>query len=462
MFVGREKELRQLERAYRSKESAFLPVYGRRRVGKTELLLEFTRDKPAVLFFLGQKAPPPVQIRQFLQQAAHAVGEPLLAELDVSTWREALLKVMDRIPRGKKFILVFDEFQWIAQASGELPSVLQELWDLHWSRGGNVMLLLCGSFVGFMEKEVLGRESPLFGRKTGQVFLKPFSYREAALFHTRISIAERAKTCFVCGGIPYYLKLFDAGESFASNIQRHLLDPGGALSNEPDFLMREELREVEKFYAILMAIASGAGTGAEIEKLSGIPARNHHYYTAKLDALGYTSRRFPLTARRPAPKQVRHVLEDPLLRFWFRFLYPNQTGLARYSPAKNYHELLEPELDSYFGDCFERLCREALPDIYLAEGIEVRTEIGEFWNAETQIDVVSRRRDDSVDLGECKWGRVRSWPGLERELRTRMARYPNPKNQTIRGRIFSRSEPPAKFKQGNDVRITTLREMYDS
>jgi AAA+ ATPase superfamily predicted ATPase len=275
VFVGRQRELALLEEAHAARRSALIPIYGRRRVGKSELILKFLRGKPG-LYFLGKAAPAALQIREFLREAARSLQEPLLASLSVESWSDALAAVIGRWRGPGKLPLVLDEFQWIAGASPELPSVLQELWDRSWSRTGRVMLILCGSYVGFMEREVLGKKSPLFGRRTAQIQLSPFSYREAALFHPGWSLVERAKAYFICGGIPLYLQQFHKGQSVEKNIEAQLLDEFAPLYREPEFLLREELRDVENYHAVLMAIAAECSTNQAIAKKTGLPERSLH------------------------------------------------------------------------------------------------------------------------------------------------------------------------------------------
>jgi hypothetical protein len=173
-FLGRGAELAALESQYTLRESsAFVPVYGRRRVGKSELILR-SLARHEGLYFLGKQAPSALQMREFLGEAARTLNEPLLANASFEGWRDALLAVTERIKGPNKWILALDEFQWMAAASPELPFVLQELWDRHWARSDKLMLIACGSYMGFMEREVLGRESPLFGRRTAQIQLRPF------------------------------------------------------------------------------------------------------------------------------------------------------------------------------------------------------------------------------------------------------------------------------------------------
>ena len=158
----------------------------------TLMIVHFASGKPG-LYFVGKRAPRETQFREVLEAAALATGEPLLAQTQITGWKPAFETLTGRLPGGKKFILALDEFQWIVEASPELPSVLQEFWDRSWSRSGRVLLILCGSYLGFMEREVLGKQSPLFGRRTAQILLRPFNHLESGEFHPMLSIVDRAK-----------------------------------------------------------------------------------------------------------------------------------------------------------------------------------------------------------------------------------------------------------------------------
>lgn len=458
-FIGRSREVKVLEGALSGPGSAFIPIYGRRRVGKSELIVHFLRSRPG-LYFLGKQAPAALQLADFVREAALALDEPLLAHVAVDGWKQALELVLDRLPADRKFVIALDEFQWSAIASPELPSVLQELWDRRMRQQGNVVLILCGSYVGFMEREVLGRKSPLFGRRTGQIHLKPFGFREAAAFHPEYSLQSRAEAYFICGGVPLYLRSFAPRSSVEMNIIEQILDPYGALNREPDFLLREELREVETYHAVLQALATGRTMHSEIAKHAGIDGRRLHYYLAQLIELGYVGKRYPLTESRATARQVRYEVTDPLLRFWFRFVFPNLGYLQQMGPEKTLRNIVRPELASYFGDCFERLCREALAAIYEREGVSAAFEVGEYWASDVQIDVVGLREDGWTDLCECKWGPVRSLPRLEEELESKLARYPNGRGATVGRRLFVRSLGKHSRAASSAFKVHTLADLY--
>jgi len=457
MFIGREKELGALEQAYKSERMEFLPVYGRRRVGKSELLLHFLDRKPG-LYFLGKKATPHLQIEEFMEIAAAALNQPLLAEAAVSGWRKALDLVLKYKPPIGKFILVMDEFQWTAKASPELPSLLQGICDTN-ARGHNdLMLILCGSYMGFMEREVLGEKSPLYGRRTGQILLQPFSYREAAGFHPALSESDQAMLHFLCGGIPFYLRFFDQKKSVGMNIRDNFLNEFAALHREVDFLLREELKELSKYHAILTALATGSKSSQEMANLTGIPERSLYYYLEHLIGLRYVSKRYPLTADGPS-RTTRFEIRDALFRFWFRFVYPNMSFISQMGPERSFTELIKPHLSSYWGRCFETLCRDALPALYETEGVCAAFEVGEYWDKHVQVDVVGLRADNRTDLCECKWGTTRSTTALTKELERKKALYPNRRNATIQLRVFSQ-KPRRRTPKRDSITWHSLAELY--
>lgn len=457
-FVGRKAELKLLEESWRAEPGALIPVYGRRRVGKSELLVKFMGDKPA-LYVTGKAAPAELQLREFLRAAATALQEPLLADHPATDWPAAFRVVEERWKGPRKLIIALDEFQWMAAASPELPSVLQECWDRRW-KNGRIMLILCGSYIGFMEREVLGKKSPLFGRRTAQILLRPFGYRQAAEFHPHWSRPNQAAAYYICGGLPFYLRCFSPSLSIEQNLAATVFDEFGLLFREPELLLREELREVATYNAILLALATGSPTNSEISKVTGIGDRTLHYYLSTLVELGYVQRRFPLTGAPPTARQVRYSLEDPLLRFWFRFVYPNLSLIARLGAAPAVRELVLPALESYFGHGFERLCREALPALYAREGVRAGFEVGEYWDKDTQIDVVGLRQDHWTDLGECKWGHVNSTNALRAELRDRLPHFPNSRQATLGLRFFTRQRLRITPDAASHERWHCLEDLY--
>jgi uncharacterized protein len=448
-FVGRREELVTLEEAWTGPRSAFIPIYGRRRTGKSRLIVEFAVDKPAI-YHVGKRAPAGLQRREFLALAAAALQEPLLAQVTTESWAEIFRLVEERWKGPGKLLLALDEFQWTVESSPELPSVLQEAWDRRWQKSGKVMLILCGSYLGFMEREVLGKKSPLFGRRTAQIFLRPFGYREAAQFHPGWSAVDHAQAYFVCGGLPAYLECFDRARSIEQNLAANFFRENGPLAREPDFLLHEELRDVANYHAVLHAMAAqGETTNGGIARAAGIGDRALHYYLSTLMDLGYVRRRHPLHGATPTARETRYAVADPLLRFWFRFVYPNLSRILMLGPERSVRELVRPGWDAFCGESFERLCREAIPHLQTEEKVAAPATVGEYWAKDVQIDVVSLREDNCTELGECKWGSVRSSTALRAELTAKVAAFPNRRAATIRLRFFTRERiRPAAATEG--------------
>jgi len=457
-FFGRSKELEALEKAYRSPNSEFIPIYGRRRVGKSELVLHFTQNKPSV-YFVGYKSPVHIQIESFLETASKNLNLPVLARVRVTNWKEAFEEITNQYQKkDKKLIIALDEFQWIVESSPELPSILQSFIDGPWKKNKNIFLILCGSYMGFMEREVLGSKSPLFGRRTAQIFLKPFPFWEARAFHPGWSLADCARLYMICGGIPYYLRFFSDKKTLSEGFISQFFNEYSALFREPEFLLREELRELVQYQGILLALARGRANPSEIASITGIDHRKLHYYLQNLIDLGYVKKSNPLVVKKGATsRDVQYILDDPLL--WFHFIAPSLSTISTIGPREAYLQLIKPYLEAYLGYRFEEMCRQALAKWYGEQGLATPFEIGSYWDKKTQIDVVGYRQNEGIDLGECKWGKTISPAKAYQELKEKIETYPNPKGLTLRKFLFIPQKPSDKSKT-DDCQILTLEDMY--
>lgn len=456
-FVGRAAELAALERQYRRDSGAFVPVYGRRRVGKTELLVRFCRGKQAV-YFAATQGTAAQQLRSFMRTAALALGNALLAEVTVRDWDHALELVLRAANPARRLVLVLDEFQWLCESAPELPSVLQKRWDQDWQRKRGPFLILCGSYIGFMEREVLGHKSPLFGRRTGQLQLRPLSYLEAGELFPRWSREDRARAWFVCGGVPAYLKTFSQERSIDQNLIEAFLEVDAPLMREAEFLLREELRDVASYATLIEGLAAGHVSPTLLSRYSGVPVPRVMYFLNTLLELGYVERRLPLVPGRASRKTTRYAIGDPLLRFWFRFVAPHFSAIRQGSSARVFQQLVAPGLEAFYGAGFEALCREALPGLLRDERVVADVQVGEFWSTSAQLDVVGLRADRWVELGECKWGTPGSVTSVLATLREAATDYPS-KGLTVRYRLFTRR--PVRAALPPDVRAHDLDALYE-
>jgi len=395
-FVDRESELSALEEAYTSPGHAFFVVYGRRRVGKTELLKEFCRDRPHVYYLANQES----EIRQrekFVERIASHYDE---REPRTDDWPDAFDYLGSKLEE-RRGIVVIDEFPYLVASNDSLPSYVQSFVDERLQETES-MLVLCGSSVSVMESEVLGHESPLYGRRTGQIDLQPFTFARARNV-IGYDIEDAIRSFAVTGGTPMYLTLFDYDRPLSENVRDRILSQTAVLYNEPEFLLRTELRTPARYMSVLEAIATGHTTPNEIAGRTGIDSGPLSKYLQTLRRLRLVDREVPVTASRKQTKRSRYRVADELLRFWFRYVEPNRSGIEQ-APDVVFSEAIEPDLPTHVATTFEDICQEAIWAGIRSGAFDQYAEVGRWWYGEDEIDVVAvAPNGDRILFAECKW-----------------------------------------------------------
>lgn len=424
-FIDRERELEELKARWHSGRAELFVIYGRRRVGKTELLLQFARsgDKRA-LYFLASQVTRREHLRQFTELLRETFEDPLLETLTFTDW-EPVFTYLAGQAQDERLLVILDEFPYLCEAAPELPSVLQRFWDLH-GRESLLFLVLCGSQLGFMEREILGEQAPLYGRRTGQLRLRPLSFREAARFFPDYGPREQLIAYAILGGMPAYLLRFDPRLAIRENLLREMLQVQGYLYEEPHFLLRMELRDPKVYASLLGAIASGCTKLNEIAQRAGLTVQAASKYLGVLRELGLMEREVPLTARAPQrSKRGRYHLLDPYLSFWFRFVQPHASLIEAGRGELVYERFIAPSLDEHLGRVFEKVSREYLR-LHGSEelGLEPLLRVGRHWGADFELDIMAEHADGSWSFGECKWSRRPVGLPVLRKLRERIQRLP--------------------------------------
>ena len=395
-FYDREDELDTLTGAVESPGSDFVVVYGRRRVGKTELLKEFCADRPHIYFLAAQEAEHR-QCEKFLDRIADHFDERVPR---IDGWDEAFEYLGEQLQR-EDLVVAIDEFPYLVAENDSLPSYVQGFVDQELD-GTDSMLVLCGSSVSTMESEILGHESPLYGRRTAQLDVTPFSFQQA---REAISydIQDAIRSYAVTGGTPMYLTLFDYTQSLAANIQSHVLSPSAVLYNEPEFLLRTELRNPARYRSILEAVALGHTTPNEISGATGIDPGPLSKYLQTLRRLRLIERDVPVTASGKKSKRSRYRVADEFLRFWFRYVEPNRSSIEE-APEIVYDGTIQPDLPTHVATTFEDVCQEAVWEGIRRGTFDPYSEVGRWWYGEEEIEIVGLSpNDDRVLLAECKW-----------------------------------------------------------
>jgi len=400
MFVNRETEFVFLEERYRSDQAEFVVLYGRRRVGKTELLHHFCQGKPHI-FFVADLGTDESNLAHFSRAVSqHVHGDSEIEGL-YRDWDQGLSRVA-RLAQEERLVLVFDEFTYLVGAQEGIASILQRLWDEN-LRHSKIMLILCGSYVGMMMQHVLGYRAPLYGRRTGEWHLQPFSFDASQLMIPWLTAEDQLRAYAVLGGMPAYLAAFNPQLDLLENVDLQILQRGTFLHNEPRLLLQSELRDPTTYFSILEAIAGGATRPNEIAQRAGLPLSSLTYYINNLRDLGLIDRAVPATE--PSPERSRRALyrlTDGFFRFWFRYVLPNRSLLEQ-GQTSTVVKRVEDQIDVYTGPVFEDVCRQQVWDLNNEKRLPFSVQrVGSWWSRTAEIDLCAIG-EDGLLLAECKW-----------------------------------------------------------
>ena len=403
MFIGREREVAALDRLYESNKFEFAVIYGRRRVGKTALINHFIDNKEAI-YFMGVESNEKQNLENFSKSIIE-YSSGIEAETSFLSFQAALEYVF-KLAEKKRFILAIDEYPYVARSSKSLASTLQLLIDKY-KDTSQLMLILCGSSMSYMEDEVLAYKSPLYGRRTAQMKIFPFSFDEACRYLKNYSDEDKALAYGIVGGTPQYLLQMDDRLSIEDNIKNTYLNPISFLYEEPTNLLKQEVREPAIYMAIITAIAVGASRMSDISNKVGEDSNICANYLKSLINLGIVKKETPY-GEKTSRKSI-YSIEDNMFRFWYRFV-PNNNSVIMRGAADIVYRRIEPQLSEYMGAVFEEICKQYLWNLLLNGNSPVEfSELGRWWGndpiekKQTEIDIMGEQDKKTALFGECKW-----------------------------------------------------------
>lgn len=403
MFIGREKELSDLNRLYVSDKFEFAVIYGRRRVGKTAIINEFVNDKPSICF-TGVETNAKQNLENF-SKCILEFGTGTLVDTSFISFQAALEYIFN-LAKEQRIILVIDEYPYVARASKSLASTLQLLIDKY-KDTSKLFLILCGSSMSYMEDQVLAYKAPLYGRRTAQFKIQPFEFREVCKYFTRLSGEDKALAYGIVGGTPQYLLQLNDNLSMEDNIKNTYLNPVSSIYEEPHNLLKQEVREPAVYNAIVSAIATGASKLSEISTKVGEDTSVCATYLKNLISLGIVKKETPYGDS--SARKTIYSIEDNMFRFWYRFVPENTSIISRGATELAYNRI-KPHLSDYMGAVFEEICRQYLWSLLLkGECMIDFTDIGRWWgtNSKTrqqvEIDIMGTADKNKALFGECKW-----------------------------------------------------------
>ncbi len=405
-FIGRKRELEAMDTLYNRPGFQMTVMYGRRRVGKSTLLQRFAAGKKAVYYTAIRSSS-----QRNLELLGNRVIDALAPEMKGLSFQsyEQLFSFLGQRCQSERILFIIDEFPYMAESDKSLVSVIQKHIDMEWTHG-NMYLFLCGSSVSFMEDEVLSEKSPLFGRRTSQIALKPFNYLEAAQFVPHYSAVDKAVAYGVTGGIAKYLSLFDENKTLDENLKTLFFSNFGYIYEEPINILTQEFRNISSYNAIIEAVASGRARLNEIADLTKLEASAVSHAAANLIETGILKKEYAITDE-GNKKKVRYGMSDHMFRFWYQFVAPHTDIIDMGHGDVHYESVVKPGISHYMGEVFEDMCRFYT----LKLGAEGKlpcliTKTGKWWGTnpvkkeETDIDVVGLDiANKEAVLGECKF-----------------------------------------------------------
>lgn len=403
MFIGRERELNALERLYQSNKFEFTVIYGRRRVGKTALINKFIDDKNAI-YFMGVESNAKQNLENFSKSIMEYVSGTEIDSI-FSSFQSALEYVF-KLSEKERIILAIDEYPYVARSSKSLASTLQLLIDKYKDKS-KLMLILCGSSMSYMEDHVLAYKAPLYGRRTAQMKLVPFDFEETCRYFKNFSDEDKALIYGVVGGTPQYLLQIDDNLSVEENIKNTFLNPVSFLYEEPINLLKQEVREPAIYTAVIAAVATGASRMSEISGKVGEDTNVCSMYLKNLINLGIVQKETPYGEK--ASRKSVYSIEDNMFRFWYRFVFENNSIIAR-GAADLVYKRIEPQLSDYMGKVFEEICRQYLWKQLLSGNCPVEfASLGRWWGnnpkekRQEEIDIMGEQDKNTALFAECKW-----------------------------------------------------------
>ena len=438
-------------------------LWGRRRIGKTRLLLEWTQSTPGV-YFVADESAPSIQRKFFSIALEQAL--PGFSEVEYPDWNTLFLRLSrDAMHLQWRGPIVIDELPYLLSASPELPSILQKFVD-HEAKKARLILVLSGSSQRMMQGAILDASAPLYGRADEIIKLHPITigYMQEAL---ALKTAREVVECYaIWGGIPRYWELAKKVQgTLFEQIDQLVFDPIGPLSEEPERLLHEESPSAMHLRPILDAIGMGAHRLSEIAGRIGKPSGELSRSMERLIELDLIQREIPYGVDAKNSKKSLYKIKDPFMRFWFKVVAPRKSLFSQVS-AQMRHRWLKEALPSLFSLAWEELCRLALPRLAEKWGISCGPA-GRFWQSSgPEWDVLAQSCDqEHLIMGEAKW--LEKKPSAKeidkeiQELRSKgLPPIPHSPNSTLHYVLFV-PEKPTNLMLSKDVYIVDAREVID-
>lgn len=471
-FVGRREELDRLQEIASRGEAAIVVVYGRRRVGKTELLEQCFLNRHLLKFEGIEGANEESQRHLVIDQLSKYTQDPLISRIKVESWREVFEWIGRFISKGA-WTLYFEEVQWLADYKDRFISELKYVWDNLYRHNPKLILILCGSSPSFMIGSIL-KSKALYNRSQYEIPLREFSLMESSLLlGSKRSPAEIMDAVLTVGGIPEYLKWINRESSIYQGLCRQAFTPGGFFSHEHERIFVSSLGGLKNYRGIIEYLSKvHFATRNEILKaLKTESGGTLSRLLTDLEICGFINKYVPFFAPETSLLSRYHI-QDAYLQFYYKFIKPIQKNINRGDYEKSPQNALKTETyRKWLGFAFERWCRQNHRMFAKMLGFEaVVYRHGAFFNRNNakedtgyQIDLVYDRDDRVSTICEIKYLQAPVGREVIRDFERKLSLFPNPKKRT-RHKVLISAEGVEKsvIQAGYFDRIITLNDIFDS
>ncbi len=406
-FIDRAEEISLLEEEWKKEKGRLIVLYGRRRIGKTRLLMEFVKTKNRNgIFYIAEESSAQIQINGLKEKIAEFLNDPLLKTLEIRDWEQLLGYLAKNMPENR-FYFIIDEFSYLIRSDARVLSVLQKLWDTKFS-SSSVFIVLSGSMLGLMSEKVLSYASPLYGRRSRDILMEGLPFKYAKEF-VRMPFKEALQLYLIIDGVPEYLLKASEYRTLAEFIEREFFSKNGYFYREPYFIISQEFRELKTYFSILNALAYGHTKPTEIANFTGMETRGIYPYLENLLRLGFIERQVSILG---SPKKGIYLIKDSVFDFWFNFVFKHREEIERGT-----FRLSDREKTIYVGKKFESFVRTEIFQFLLPFRFE---KIGRWWHKGEEIDIVALNdKKKQIAFFEVKWGKL-SYQEAERLLNALM------------------------------------------
>ena len=466
IFIGRKKELKLLEELYNSQKFEMLILRGRIKVGKSYLLNHFSKKyQNNTVFFTADKSAEKSNVKSFCEELNNVLKFGTFLN-SFETWKDVFSFFKD-IELKQRLVIIIDEFTYLHSSNPAFDSILQNAID-RVLKQKNIFLILCGSEVSTIEDIIDDSTKPLYGRKTAELKLEPFSYLEAKEFFPKYSNEEALTVYSILGGTPCYLSLFDDSLSIRENIIKNCLSTTGYLFNEVENLLRMELKETSFYKNIMLAINSGASNLNTIRDKVGEDSAKISKYISVLINLGYIKKEIPC-GEKDRIRNTLYSISDNYFAFYFAFIFKHRNILNGFiSPEIFYEkEITNEKLNAFIGKRFEDICKAYLKQqFYLGKMPFYPQEIGRWWGnnpilkKQEEIDILALD-DENAIICECKYTNEKFDLKQLKDLE-QSALCINKENKSFI--IFSKSGVTTKVEEliidDSNYKVLTIEDLY--